>query len=158
MLQLIFGSLALFAAWATWPDRELRSVGLAVIFSFIVSNLIWFYGTPDQRPGVFTMAEVVIALSALTAWYSGRHQLMLFIIAVTATVSICCNISFALVHPITLMHINTYEFVTNILFALECVLIGATGISDRVDIASRSNDSDNHFTYDAVAKTKANDK
>lgn len=127
MLLAVYGALALLALWATWSETDLRWIGVALCFSFIASNAVWYLDAPASRAGVYTMCEIFVALAAYMAWEDLRFR-MLAVLGMTAAVSICANIVFAWqVQPIW-TQIHRHELITNACFAVECIVTFGMGV------------------------------
>jgi len=120
--MIFYGALLAFTLWATWRDVDLRWVAFALFASWAMSNFIWHYGTPHDRPGVYTMAEMLVACAAYIA---GRSS-----ICAIAVVSVCANVAFASIINPNVGHIRLYEQLTNCFFMLECLLAIRAGLSD----------------------------
>lgn len=128
ILLFLYGSLAVLALWASWHEMDLRWIGLALVFSFIVSNLTWLFGTIDNRAGAYTMCEILVALAAYMAWEDQRSR-ALPLLGMICAVSISANIALSLhQHPIW-AQIHTHEVITNLCFALECLTTAGMGIA-----------------------------
>lgn len=130
-LFLIYGSLALFTIAATWPERDLRWIGLALGFSFGMSNLAWAFGDIENRVGIYTMCEIFVALAAYMAWEDLRYR-ALPALGMVCAISITANIAFALQPHPKWAQIHTYELITNLCFALECLVASGMGIAHGV--------------------------
>lgn len=140
-LFLIYGSLAALALWATWHEDDLRWVGIALMLSFTVSNVVWYVGTPADRPGIYTMLEIFVAVMAFTAWGMTRHSALIGLVILNA-LSIVANIAFAMkLHPIR-EQINTYEQITNAIYVLECLVATGVGLRHGTGIGRF-----NHWTW-----------
>lgn len=122
-----YGSLAALALWATWRESDLRWIGLALGFSYAASNAIWFFGEIGNRAGVYTMCEIFIALAAYMAWEEHRYR-MLAVLGAISAVSIAANIAFAWHDTPTSAQVYMHEVVTNICFALECIVTTGIGV------------------------------
>ncbi|QPQ55604.1 hypothetical protein IC614_03100 [Allosphingosinicella flava] len=126
---LFYGSAAAFALWATWRDEDLRWLGGTLCFSFVISNLVWFLGSVSQRPGIYTMLEVFVAVCAYVAWH--RHpSKSLIAVVMLATLSICANIGFAITYEDHGPQTRGHEITTNLIFLFECLLTAGVGIMD----------------------------
>lgn len=125
-LTLFYASAVGAALWLSWPDEDLRFVGLALLFSFIISNLLWWLAPAASRPGVYSMLELLIVLSAALA-YGQRREWGLAGVVVAAIGSIAANIGFASLSKPSIEHIRTYETVTNVAFLIECSLCAWVG-------------------------------
>lgn len=122
-----YGSLAIVALWASWRDDDLRWVGLAICFSFIASNLTWFFMATVTRPGVYTMCEIFISLTTYMAWHELRYKILIAIVMVSA-LSICANVALSLQLQPVWTQIHTHEMITNVCFVLECLLTFGAGV------------------------------
>jgi hypothetical protein len=132
-LMILYGGMAVLALWATWHEPDLRWIGLALAFSFTASNLVWFFGTLDNRTGVFTMCEIFVALAAYMAWEDLRYRALAGL-GIICAISITANIAFVSnMHP-KWSQIHTYELITNLCFALECLTTAGMGIAHGVGI------------------------
>lgn len=126
---LLFGGAAGLALWATKHDEDLIWVGGAILFSFLVSNVLWFAGGITHRPGVYTMLEMFILIAAFLSWHEKRHRALIGV-AVLATLSIAANVAFALVYSGEASQVRAHETATNIIFMFECLLTIGVGIMD----------------------------
>jgi hypothetical protein len=126
---LLYGGLASLAVWATWHDRCLFWVGFWIAGSFLTSNALWWFGIPaTDRPGIYSMLEVLISVATVCAWDDKQRRILLFLVGMSA-VSVCANIVFAsIAHP-TWRHIHVWEWTTNLCFTAECLLASWGGIS-----------------------------
>jgi hypothetical protein len=127
LLAAFYGSLALLALWATWRERDLRWVGIALVFSWSASNAIWFLGGAESRPGVYTMCEVFVAIAAYMAWDDLRYR-MLPVLVLICALSTAANVALALQLAPIRTQIHTHEVITNICFALECGVAFGMGV------------------------------
>ena len=126
---LLYGGLAFLALWATWRDRCLFWVAFWIGVSFIVSNMLWAISVPaTDRPGIYTMLEVLISVATLCAWERKQHRILVALVSVSA-LSVCANIVFASIVDPTWRHIHVWEWTTNLCFAAECLLASWGGIS-----------------------------
>lgn len=133
LFLIVFGSLAAFALWACWHDEDIRLVGIALTISFLTSNILWFSGATGARAGVYTMLEVIVAVSAYTAWtVAGDKRLTL--VVVFATLSVCGNVAFAALHVPTPHQKFVHEIVSNLCFAAECLATAWVGIRHGVGV------------------------
>jgi hypothetical protein len=126
---LLYGGMASLALWATWRDRCLFWVAFWIGVSFVVSNSLWWAGVPaSDRPGIYTMLEVLISVAAVCAW-ERKQRYVLVAVVCAAALSVCANIAFASISVPTLRHIHAWEWTTNLCFAAECLLTSWGGIS-----------------------------
>lgn len=129
ILFAFYGTLAAFALWACWADRDLRWLAFTLAGSFTASNAVWFLGTTEMRPTVYSLCEVVILIFAFLAWRTTGYRALIALVVVSI-LSIGANIGFASITEPRLENINTYEVLTNICYAAECVIAFGTGIAD----------------------------
>lgn len=124
-----YGAFAGVALWATYRDRDLMPLGLALLASFLISNLCWFAGAPFSfKPGLYTMLQVTIAVATSMAFAKHCGLALKLIVAVTL-ISICANIWFAAIISPVWRQIHLWEVTTNICFAVECLLAAGVGVS-----------------------------
>lgn len=130
-----YGCLAGAALYATWHNRELRMIGLALVMGFTVSNFAWSMLPAHERPGIYTMVEMFVILWAYLAWIERKSAFLVGIVC-ASIVSICANIAFALQLepgasvPLELRRIHVIA--TNACFVVECLLTIWLGVSDGV--------------------------
>lgn len=125
-----YGSLAGAAVYATWHDEELRWIGLALVLSFLLSNLVWANGTQQDRAGVYTMTEIVVLAAAGQAWRKEGRWALVALVAV-CVLSICANIAYASVPPSDRTG-DLHKTITNATFFLECLLVAGLGVADGI--------------------------
>lgn len=139
-LLAFYGGAAALALWASWGDRELRVVGVLLAACFLVSNVLWFLGTVQQRPGVYTFLQVLLAASAYIAWCYSRHELGsgplrrlgLIGLVVLSVSYIITNVAFAWTYAGQWELVHLHEVTTNLIFLAECVTTATLGIIDGV--------------------------
>lgn len=130
LLALAFyGTVMLTAAWLCWHDEDLRWVAGALALSFTASNLAWFFGAVEGRAGLYTMLEMIVAISAYLAW-GHHHRRLLIGIVCLALISICANVAFASILVPTKRQMWLHELACNVCFFGECLLAGWLGARD----------------------------
>lgn len=137
-LLILYGLLACGALWATWRDADLRQLGIAIALNFVASNAVWLSVPPAQRPGPYTVLEMLVMIAAFMAFdlraaRHGRRSLALIAVIAAALLSACANVALALAgsHP-SWAQVHSHELVTNACFAAECLLCSGVGIADGV--------------------------
>lgn len=133
ILTVFYASLAALAAWTTWRDEDLRWLGGALILSFVVSNFVFWLEQFDLidrsvRPGIYSILEVLVATAAYCSWCPAPVRRCLIGVVVAAVVSICANVGYASILEPTWRQISTWEWITNLCFAAECLLATVVGI------------------------------
>lgn len=127
-LLLLYGSLAVLAVWATWRDYDLMTVALCLLFGFVVSNYLFFTAPPTDRPGPFSLIEMLVAVAAFLAWREHRYRALLVLVGFNI-VSIIANIAYAWQGPNPeWRQTHLFEVVTNLCFAAECLLVTWAGV------------------------------
>lgn len=128
---VFYGALIAITIWASARNEDLRWVGASLGASYGVSNVIWFLGTPVQRPGIYSMLELFIIIATYLAWEVRRERLLI-VLVITSTLSICANIGLAAIahpHP---GQVRVHEVLTNIFFMIECLLLTTVGVRDGI--------------------------
>jgi hypothetical protein len=129
-LGTAYGALCAVCFWAVWRDADWRAAGAALGLSWVISNLICVIGNPPERPAVFSGAEMLVLMSAFVCWFSGRYTIAARMLAVVSFVSIACNVLLA-GSAFEWADIHAHEVRTNIAFAVECLIVGFTGMRER---------------------------
>lgn len=122
-----FGLLVLLAMWSTWRNPYLRVIGPVLLFSFVTSNVAFFYIPFSHRPGIYTVPEFAMLVAALMVWFDCRNRGLIALVVI-AICSICSNIAVVIAGP---KGLPTWELATNLLFALECLITIGMGAMDR---------------------------
>lgn len=125
---LFYGSLALFAMWATWRDFHLRWVGAWLVAGFVLSNALFFTVPIEHRVGPYSFIEVMVAVTTMSAWTEHRYRALIALVAFNLA-SIGANIAFAVYFPPSRQQIFLWEVTTNICFAAECLIAAGVGIA-----------------------------
>lgn len=125
---LFYGSLAGLAVWATCRDRDLSWIGAMLVLNLVVSNLLWFFSSVESRPGAYTMLELFVALSAVMCWLEHRYRGLIALVAV-AGLSIAANVALAATWSPTDGQVRMHEIITNVCFALECLIATGVGVA-----------------------------
>lgn len=124
-----YGSLACGALWTTWHDIHLRTVGAMLCTSYLVSNASYFGGSIGDRPGIYTMLEIMVAGSAYLAHlFCPSVRLMFILIVAVSVLSICANVAFASIMEPVKVQQYIYTIATNACFASECLLTIWAGV------------------------------
>lgn len=132
IIALIFyGVLVALAMWATAREENLRWIAAAIAASYAVSNMLWFLGTVPQRPGIYSMLEMFIIISAWLAYEIRRERALIFLVTVSA-LSICANIGLAAIEHPNNGQVRMHEILTNICFMIECLIVISLGVRDGV--------------------------
>lgn len=127
----LYGAFAAAAFAATFRDGDLFWVGFWLVSSFATSNFLWLLSVPAaDRPGVYTMLEVIVAVASYCAWGNHPCPALKVLVAVNA-LSICANIAFAAIISPTWRQVHAWEVTTNLCFAIECMLAIGVGLHGR---------------------------
>lgn len=132
-LLAFYGAFAVSAFCATFRDPDLVWVGGWLVGSYLISNLLWIaqhygFATNSDKPGIYTMLEVLIAVATYCAWGRYRCLALVALVGVNA-LSICANIAFASIMMPNPRQVFAWELTTNICFALECILATVSGVT-----------------------------
>lgn len=120
--------LVIAALWVTSHDENMRWIAFMLATSMAMSNAAHFFGTAEDVPGVYTMAEMFVATATYVAWEHHRQRWQIALGVLTA-ISITANVARAgIVHP-DRMQINMHEAITNIIFAMECLVTIGMGVA-----------------------------
>jgi len=123
--------LVVIALRVTWHDENMRWIAFMLAVSMGMSNAVHFFGTVEDVPGVYTMAEMFVATAAYVAWEHHRQRWQV-VLGVLSAISITANIArVAILHP-DRMQINMHEAITNIIFAMECLATIGMGVAHGV--------------------------
>lgn len=123
-----YGSLALLALWATWRDFDLRWIGAWLVAGYVLSNALFFTVAVAHRVGPYSFIEVMVAVTAMSAWTEHRYRALIGIVVFNLA-SIGANIAFAVHFPPSQRQIFLWEVTTNICFAAECLIATGVGIA-----------------------------
>lgn len=123
-----YGGLAGMAVWATWHDFDLKPVGIALAFCYIVTNLIGLTVPVPSQPGPYSAIQILIAAMAVHAWGEHRSRRLIALVCVSLA-SVGANIAFVLNFPPDQRQIFLWELTTNMCFAGECLLASWLGIA-----------------------------
>ena len=130
MLALVFAILVMLVNAITWPVPNVRGLGVVLAVGCVVSNLV---ATGDQstRAGVYSMIEILVMAVAFISYtfaptFTGRN--LLRVIAAVSLLSVCVNVAYLGVLPASKAQQHLYDIATNVTFAIECILAGATGV------------------------------
>lgn len=134
----LYGGAALLSLALSWHDRPVRSVSLALLASFVVSNLVWFFGQVSDRPGVYTALQMWITTRAWLAWVECKHKepcsraeaLMLLAVVGLSVVYISVNVAFTLTFAGQTSQLRQHEITTNLLYLAQCLLVAGVGVWD----------------------------
>lgn len=135
MLLLFFVALLVLVNLATWPDRNVRNIGVALALGCILSNVV-AYGDQESRAGVYSMIEIMVTATTFVAYtlqpdMPGKN-LLRGLVGVSL-LSVCLNVAYLGVLPASSQQQLYYDIATNLCFAAECLLAGATGVLVGVD-------------------------
>ena len=125
---LFYGSLALFAVWATWRSFDLMWVSAWLFLGFLGSNVMFATMEVRDMPGPYTFIEVMVAVAAVTAWAPLRYRGLIALVSVNL-LSIGFNAAYALNRPPTPYQDYLWVVATNACFAAECLIVAGVGIA-----------------------------
>lgn len=126
----VYATFTAGALWATWPDDDLRWVGVWLLVSFAAANWMHANMAVTDLAGPYSLIEFMILLAAGVAWDNHRRYWGLVLLGGINLLSICVCIAFATEKPATPRHIFVFELTTNLCFAAECLLAMVAGIAD----------------------------
>lgn len=141
MLALgLFLPLVLTALTVAWHNHDIRNIGIALVFSWAVSNVTSLWLPFDYRMIVYPVLEVVVGLAAAGAWLvmrftpggsrGGEGQLFAIAIVAFAALSTAACINYSLQTAPGFGDRYQFVLVTNVCFAAECLLTAGWGVRD----------------------------
>lgn len=126
IVSAAYGVLAAITAISLWKRPSLRSLGLALALGYIGSNVAHAMLAPVERPPLYTVIEIVVALMAYGSHLEKPARLMIAIIYI-AGISILSNVVYSGTeqgHDETVV----WQWITNLCFAGECLLAICAGV------------------------------
>lgn len=131
----LFAALAIGALLSTRHDDDLRFVGIMLIVNLAISNIV-IYAThdPQARAGVFTLAEIMVAVTAYVAFAVGPDRRLLIAVVAVCVLSGCATVAYAMLASPSRGQVNFWHLITNGCFATNCLLTAATGRLDAVGV------------------------
>lgn len=130
---LVYGALAMVATFLVRKDRPRLEIALVLLASWAVTNLAYFGLAQDVRPALQVMFDVGIGAAAVAA-KKLRPGLDARIIVGLALASALATFAYSWKHP----PIFIWEVAVNVIFALQCITLGARGAGNVVNSATHS--------------------
>ncbi len=131
-LLIFYLSLGMIASLATWRDHSRRHLGITILATCVISNVLFFTMPPPIRPAVQPIFDVVIIGAAVAAAWP-RRGIDIPIVIALASLSACASLAHGIVHN----GFGLWELTTNILYALQCATVSAKGVRDATSYANR---------------------
>lgn len=128
---VLYAGLAAIALAASWRDFDLRPVGIAVAISCAASNASHYWLSQPERPAAYTVAEALVLSMAFLSHVCGASRMLVALVAV-CIVSIGLNVHMTTIERATDAQINLWELQTNLCFGVECLLVIASGLHERL--------------------------
>lgn len=127
-----YAALALLAFFATKWDRRLFWIGSWLVLGFLISNGTWWalhrgWIAPSDKAGIFSIVEIMVLTAVVGAWREHRAP-ALVAIALVNIASILANIGLASISNPVRHDLQLHETITNIFFAVECLLASFLGV------------------------------
>lgn len=135
----LYGGAALLALVATWRDRSTRWVAIALLSTCLLSNIFWFVGPPQHRPGVYAALQMCVAIRAWFAWIEVRfrqspcsqEQWALIAVVGLALLHIGADTGYLVVLHGDPALLGSFTLTTNLLFLAECLVVVGVGVCER---------------------------
>jgi hypothetical protein len=126
-----YGSCALFALLATWRKEGIGQLGVMLMLCWVASNVLWFFFPLEWRPAVFPILDVLFALTAAKARMETDSRVPLALIALSI-MAISASTAISILGVGSWQRVAAYELSLNIIFVLQCAIVGGWGIADAV--------------------------
>jgi len=125
-----FALLVAVALWAVWRDEGLSPVAWALAVSYLGSNAAHYGLAITEQPQAYTVCETAVLSMAFFAHVYNGSRLMIAVVALSM-VSIGSNFWASSFDVLTKSQTYNWTATTNLIFAMECLLVTAAGVHDR---------------------------
>lgn len=126
-----YGAFAVFALLATRRREGIAQIGIMLMLCWLVSNVLWFFFPLEWRPAVFPILDVLFALTAAKARVETGSRVPLVLIGLSI-MAISASTAISISGTGSWQRVATYELSLNIIFVLQCAIVGGWGIADAV--------------------------
>lgn len=130
---LVYGALALAATWLVRKDQPRFEIALVLLTSWAITNIAYFTISQDVRPALQVMFDVGVGAAAVAAkkLRPGWDARVIVGLALTSAIA---TFAYSWKQP----PIIFWEVAVNVIFALQCISLGARGVGGVINGAINS--------------------